>query len=94
MKTKSNIPTVKELQEHYCGVDQITFRNGVFTFRKGFFYTMGGSEDKLRTRLEKTLTGAGFKFKYIDGGEKWTAFGGGSSLANSSHWWIKAEITR
>jgi len=68
--------------------------SGHFIFRKGYFYTNGGSEDKLAERIERDCKINNLNVEIVDKGNHWAAFNGGAPLAKSSHWWVVAKITR
>lgn len=65
---------------------------GVFTYRRGFFYTHGVTPSKVQESLETRLTAANLKFTMIENGEIWKPFRGGDPLAKSSHWFVKFTI--
>jgi hypothetical protein len=80
--------TLANLKEKiYC--DQISKCKQGFIFRRGFFYTNGGTSEKFKNNIVKQLTEKGFtKFVVVDSGEKWTTFKGGASLTNLNRWWV------
>jgi hypothetical protein len=76
--------TLKELKEKIAA-DSYSIKNGVITLRWGFFYRIGQSTE---TQVQKVL--AIFpNAKILDKGEVFKAFSGDSSVANSSHWFVK-----
>jgi len=68
--------------------DTYSQKDGVFTVRRGFFYRMGKDVSHFKNDILATFPSA----KIIDSGEVWKAFRGGSSVANSSHWFVKFTI--
>ena len=79
--------TVKQVRD-LISVDTLSLKNGVFTARRGFFYTHGGSSEKLAARIQAALPQA----VILDQGEVWKAFRGGASVANQSHWFVKFTL--
>ena len=79
--------TIKQLKEVLMA-DSYSKRNGVFTVRKGFFYTHGRSAGDFMNEVTQALPNAIIK----DFGEHRTSFRGGASVANSSHWFVKFTI--
>ena len=73
-------------------VDQIVVRQGVATFRRGFFYTNGGSAEQFAYRCETALQRAGIAHEVVDRGEVWKPFRGAAKLANQSHWFVKVVL--
>lgn len=84
--------TVTALEE-IVSADNITKRNGIFTIRKGFFYTMGGSADKFRDSVEAELINHDIRFETIEADEVYKAFKGGAPIVKQSHWYVKVRIT-
>lgn len=70
------------------GVDTISKKGKVITVRRGFFYTLGHSEQDVINRILKHFPHA----KIIDSGEVWKQFKGGSSVTNQSHWFVKFTL--
>jgi len=79
------------LKEH-MRVDSVSKRNGVFTVRKGFFYTHGGNAVKFKNRVVAELEKLNLNFEVVDFGENWAPFRGGAPLPQSSHWFVKFEV--
>lgn len=73
------------IKENVVGVDSCSKRDGVFTARKGFFYTFAGTSEKFAETIKAAFPNA----KIIEHGEHWAPFRGGASVAESSHWWVK-----
>lgn len=69
-------------------VDTASTKNGVYTIRKGFFYTNGFTAEKLAERVLEAYPEA----KILDKGEVWKPFRGGASVAASSHWFVKFTL--
>ena len=68
--------------------DKISKKSGIFTVRKGFFYTHGYTAKKYRDAVKKALPDA----QIIDYSEVWKAFKGGASIERQSHWFVKFKI--
>lgn len=66
----------------------VSKKDGVFTVRRGFFYSHGGSAEKFAERVKSAIPNA----TILDCGEVWKPFRGGASVANSSHWWVKFSL--
>ena len=67
---------------------------GRWTVRKGFYYTHGGSAEKVRNEVMAAALSAGFVLGNVECGKKWFAFRGGAKLANQSHWWVQFTVER
>ena len=79
--------TLQEIKEAvHC--DTISRKNGVITIRRGFFYSHGGSADKIAARVLTAYPTA----TIVDSGEVWKPFRGGASVANQSHWYVKFTL--
>lgn len=65
---------------------------GNFMFRKGYFYRHGDDPTKFAARVMAALHAAGIDHTFVDSGDHWAAFKGGSSLANSSHFYVEIKI--
>lgn len=68
--------------------DTISKKSGIFTVRKSYFYTHGGTTQKIVNIVKSKIPSA----KIIDSGDHWAAFRGGASVANQSHWYVKFTI--
>ena len=68
-------------------------KDGTVIVRRSFFYTSGGSAEKFASIVTGRLQQANVAAKVIDQGEVWKPFRGGATVANSSHWWAKIELT-
>lgn len=78
--TKQTLKQVKEKLSENC-----SYKNGIFTYRVGFFYRNGRTEEEFVKKVmdvfpEATIESSGSVDK---------PFRGGASLANSSHWFVK-----
>lgn len=69
-------------------VDSCSYKDGVFTVRRGFFYTHGATAGHLAARVKAALPSA----TLVDQGEVWKAFRGGASTAQQSHWFVKFTV--
>ena len=83
MKTKSAIITIKELRVLFSNVSQN--KQGNFIVRFPFFYTHGKTTEDAVNEVKQKYPNA----TIINSGEKWTAFKGGASVANQSHWFVE-----
>ena len=70
-------------------VDSLSIRKGIYTARKTFYYTHGKNSSDLADRIINELNNV----TIIDHGQQWTPFRGGSSVAKSSHWWVKFTLS-
>lgn len=78
--------TTKDVREKLVGyVDTVSHKGGVFTVRRGFFYTHGNTAAKLANVIKTMIPTA----TIIDSGEVWKNFRGGASTRDGSHWWVK-----
>lgn len=71
--------------------DSVTKRrkDGVIVLRRGFFYRMGGTAESFADKVRKAITENGINATVIKCGEVWKPFRGGSTVANSSHWFVE-----
>ncbi len=67
-------------------------KNGNVVIRRGFFYRRGMDAHKFAGGVETALRTSGLDFVVVDRGEHWTAFSGGASTANSSHFWVEIAV--
>ena len=68
--------------------DSISKKGDIYTARRGFFYTHGGSSDAFAERIKNTFPNA----VILDHGEQWRPFRGGATVAQGSHWWVKFKL--
>lgn len=68
--------------------DSVSLKNGVFTIRRGFYYTNGFTADAYAAKVKAAFP----TVRILDSGEVWKPFRGGASVAASSHWYVKFEI--
>jgi|GEM_PF-5561629 len=81
--------TTKQIREKLFTIaDTVSKREGVFTARRGFFYTGGKSSEDFRRALTNAIPEA----RVIDCGEHWAPFKGGASVAKQSHWWVRFTV--
>jgi hypothetical protein len=66
--------------------DAVSLSGGVYTVRKGYFYSHGGSEDALAKRITDAYPHAVI---LLDKGDVWKTFRGGAPVAQQTHWWVK-----
>jgi hypothetical protein len=76
------------IMENVLSVDGCSKHKGVFTARRGYFYTHGGTAEKFRDKIVEALPGA----NVIDYGDHYASFRGGASLSKQSHWWVKFTL--
>ena len=88
MKTKE----IRQLLRDHFGDDPgtVTFSQGQWTVREGFFYTLGRSADNLEAAIREV-----FPHIQVEGkGEHWKAFKGGASLRAKSHFWVQFTVIK
>lgn len=73
--------------------DAVTKYKGVYTYRRGFFFTMGCTSKKVSCDVSKALTEAGIVHAIVDFGQQWRTFRGGDTLKQGSHWWVKFTVS-
>lgn len=59
---------------------------GNIIIRRGYFYRHGITVKSFTTQVMDVL---GDGYKLVDSGDHFTAFRGGASVANSSHFWVE-----
>lgn len=68
--------------------DTLSFKNGVYTARWGFFYTHGRTSEKYAAKVKAIFPEA----IILDFGKHWAPFRGGASIGRSSHFWVKFKL--
>lgn len=68
--------------------DTVSYRDGVYTARREFFYTHGRTADGFAAEIRAAVPRA----VIIDCGEVWKPFRGGAPTHRSSHWWVKFRV--
>lgn len=68
--------------------DQCVKRNGIFTVRKGFYYTFGKTTQDLVDAVVKAFPNANI----LDSGRIWKDFKGGAPIQKQSHWFVKFSL--
>ena len=63
-------------------------KDGTVVLRRGFFYKNGFTADQFVNHIMSKLIDYGMSARVVDSGEIWKPFNGGSTLANSSHWFV------
>ena len=99
-KPESKIVTTAWLADTIV-CDHIAKRKGNFIFRRGFFYTNGGTSKSFADCILSAVTGelsqrqrfAGMTASIVNHGEQWKPFKGGAPLVKQSHWWVEIAIT-
>jgi len=84
-QTKAEL--IKEIEDK-CNADSISIRKGIYTVRRGYFYSSGGSAEKFAARVQAAFPNA----RILESGNHWTPFRGGAKLANSTHWFVKFTL--
>lgn len=79
--------TLKQVKEQF-NADTYSFKGGVFTVRRTFFYTHGFTSDMYAAKVLAAFPAA----TIVDQGEVWKAFRGGASVAQQSHWYVKFTL--
>ena len=81
---------MNEIRDALVGVADTVGRNkqGQIVVRRGFFYRHGMNSTKFAAAVTRALQDAGISYLVVDQGEKYTAFRGGQSVAQGSHWWV------
>ncbi len=80
--------TLAQIKNKIYGVDTISVRGGVYTVRRGFFYTSGKTSNEIALRVARALPEA----TILGHGEVWKDFRGGAPVAQQSHWWVKFTL--
>lgn len=68
--------------------DTVSVRNGVYTARRGFYYTHGRTADALADAVRRAIPGA----TVTGSGEHWAPFRGGQSVRDGSHWFVSFTV--
>lgn len=76
--------TLKELRERFSA-DTYSLKNGVFTVRRGFFYTGGFTAEAFAQKVREAFPDATIR----ESGEVWKDFRGGAPVAQQSHWFVR-----
>lgn len=63
-------------------------KDGTIVVRRGYFYRNGMDSARFATNVAKLLADAGLPVVMTEHGDHWSAFRGGASIANSSHFWV------
>lgn len=71
-----------------CYPDALSKSKGVFTARKGFFYTGGKTADAFAARVKEALPEANI----LEQGEVWLPFRGGAPITRQSHWFVRFTL--
>lgn len=90
-KPKEEQPKVspKQVREKIGTVaDSLSQSAGVWTARRGFFYTHGKTSADFVGRIKEALPEA----EIVDSGTVDKPFRGGGSTAANSHWWVKFRV--
>lgn len=74
--------------KHELGADSISKKDGVITIRRGYFYRMNNSEQKIAEKVKVLFPNA----EILDMGDHYASFRGGQSVAQGSHFWVKFKL--
>lgn len=64
-------------------------KDGTIVVRRGYFYRNGMDSARFATNVAALLADAGLNLFMKEHGDHWSAFRGGASVANSSHFWVE-----
>jgi hypothetical protein len=78
----------KVLQQAGFHYDSLSKSNGVFTYRRGFYYTQGNSAMKIAEKMTEKLP----SIRILSAEDIWKRFVGGVSVKNQSNFCIKFTI--
>lgn len=76
--------TLREVKEK-IHANTYSVRKGVFLVRREFYYRFGKTAKDFKDEVVAAFPDA----QILDFSEVWKPFRGGSSVANSSHWYVK-----
>lgn len=80
------MPTrLADVKKHFT---YASVRGGIYTIRRGFFYTMGKSSYDLKEAVVAAFPDA----TILEHGEVWKPFIGGASVRRQSHWFVKFTL--
>lgn len=83
---------IKRIKQ-FVHADQISrAKDGSIIFRNGYFYRHGNTSDQFRNYVSASLNQRGIDHVVVDHGDHWTPFNGGSSLARSSHFYVRIVL--
>ena len=71
-----------------CSAENVSASKGIFTYRKGFFYTHGQTADPMVAKVQSCIPDA----IIVDSGTVWKPFKGGAPLEKSSHFFVKFKV--
>ena len=87
---------LKQLKENISADAIGKDKDGLYVFRKSFFYTMGKTAEMFKNRIVAQLEEMGEKpevsFQVISYSEVWKPFRGGASVKAGSHWCVKVKF--
>ncbi len=79
---------IKKIREAVCADSIGRRKDGCIVVRRGFFYTHGETAESFAAKVTAALKVKNVNAHVVDSGEVWKPFKGGSSIANSSHWFV------
>lgn len=93
-KMKNKIPTAKELSDA-VRADSIGKSNGLFVFRRGFFYTNGKDASDYEAQVLRDIANyfPAVVAVPVEAGQVYRPFKGGAGVARSSHWFVKVRLS-
>jgi hypothetical protein len=87
-KQPSLVSQVRTALSHHA--DSVGMKkDGTITVRRGYFYRNGMDSTRFATQTAQRLAAAGITLFMKEHGDHWSAFRGGSTIANSSHFWVE-----
>ncbi len=93
MTNKNTLEKLKTLLGAHSQ-DQLTFSNGRFTLRKGYYWRSKQTPEESFAKALAKLTEAGYKVKNVEYGDHYTNFKGGESVKKNSHFWLKFSLEK
>lgn len=83
----SNQKTISQIKEK-INADTYSRKGDVITVRRQFFYTHGLKTQDFIDDIKRVFSNANI----LDSGQRFVPFNGGSSVAKSSHWFVKFTV--
>lgn len=92
MAATAKVTTQKLREIIGCSDQALVKSKGVYTYRRGFYFTNGKTVRDIQAFLESKLEAAGIGYLVVASGEQWKPFRGGDTLRQGSHWWVTFQI--